>query len=193
MMKLLSNITMLTEESGVFKNLKYFLRSFSKQDEEDLVHEKSNLLPKETYFGPGSPKSIFEVTESAVVPTHCDQVNRHSDYGEMDEVDSDLLNMDDCENYGNRWGYTYDDDDEIYSEGGKSSSFGEYCMGEASESQVIDLSKPLVRRQLDTETRDGLSRAFIGLEDPWQGELPQLSKPNPLVAGYGSARKETKV
>ncbi|XP_059176099.1 uncharacterized protein LOC131955833 [Physella acuta] len=193
MMKLLSNITMLTEESGVFKNLKYFLRSFSKHEETDQAHEKSNLLPKETYFGPGSPKSIFSAPQASALNAQCDSENRNTDYGEMDSIDDDLLNMEDCQNYGNRWGYTYDEEDEVYSEGGKSSSFGEYCMGETSDSQVIDLSKPLVRRQFDSETKNGLSRAFIGLEDPWLEDIPPINKPNPMVAGYGNARKETKV
>ncbi|KAK0068648.1 hypothetical protein Bpfe_001611 [Biomphalaria pfeifferi] len=193
MMRLLTNITMITEESGLFKNLKYFLRSFSKHENVGCVHEKSNLLPKETFFGPGSPKSVFSTTDCAVVPTKCKPVSKPSDYDELDSVDNDLLNMDELENFGNRWGYAYDEEEDLCSDGGKSSSFGEYCMGEAPESQVIDLSRPLVRRQLDSETRNGLSLAFIGLEDSLHEDVPAKNKTNPLLAGYGSARKETKV
>lgn len=192
-MKILSDFTLLSEESGVFKNLKYFLRSFSKHEDIDGVHERSNLLPRETYFGPGSPKSYYCDPQNAVAPTKCNPQPHKSSYTDMDTIDDDLLTIDECENYGNRWGYTYDEEDEIYSDGDKSSSFGEYCMGETNASQVIDTSKPLIRRQLDSLTRDGLSRAFIGISDPWTDDFPPLTKPNPMLAGYGSARKETKV
>ncbi|BFY99198.1 hypothetical protein BsWGS_02238 [Bradybaena similaris] len=192
-MKILSDFTLLSEESGVFKNLKYFLRSFSKHEDIDGLHERSNLLPRETYFGPGSPKSYYCDPQNSVAPTKCNPQPQKSSYPDMDTIDDDLLTIDECENYGNRWGYTYDEEDEIYSDGDKSSSFGEYCMGETSASQVIDTSKPLIRRQLDSLTRDGLSRAFIGISDPWVDNFPPLNKPNPMLAGYGSARKETKV
>ncbi|CAG5118985.1 unnamed protein product [Candidula unifasciata] len=192
-MKILSDFTLLTEESGVFKNLKYFLRSFSKHEDIGGVHEKSTLLPRETYFGPGSPKSYYSDPQTTAAPTKCNPPNQKSFCLDMDAIDDDLLTIDEYENYGNRWGYTYDEEDEIYSDVDKSSSFGEYCMGETTASQVIDISKPLIRRQLDSVTRDGLNRAIIGINDSWTDDFPPVNKSNPMLAGYGSARKETKV
>ncbi|KAK3767797.1 hypothetical protein RRG08_053942 [Elysia crispata] len=79
-------------------------------------------------------------------------------------------------------------------------------MGTPTESQVIDLSQPLARRQLDERVKAKLSQAFFGVSEPWEEAGgreervwrepvdPRVAlKPNPLVAGYGSARKETKV
>ncbi|GFS27006.1 hypothetical protein ElyMa_005233700 [Elysia marginata] len=250
-MRILNDISLLTEDSGVFKNLKYFLRGFSAQDDEPAEnHERSSLLPKETYFGPGSPKSIFacspgdNVSESAVViPTTCESVggrspnNRHKshsapipdtgidytrtdhdllglDHDDDDDEEDDDFKMDDYDDfpsYGeDRWAYAYDEEDEAMStsDGERSSSFGDYCMGTPSDSQVIDLSQPLARRQLDEKVKARLSQAFFGMGEPWLDATAadqndkvwrepapprQLHKPNPLVAGYGSARKETKV
>ncbi|RUS70542.1 hypothetical protein EGW08_021695 [Elysia chlorotica] len=239
-MRILNDISLLTEDSGVFKNLKYFLRGFSTHDEEPAEsHERSSLLPKETYFGPGSPKSIFatspgdNVSESAVViPTTCESVGgpssgyRHKsqsapipDTG-TGRADCDLLGLDlegdefkleeddDFPSYGeDRWAYAYDEDEEaLTSDGERSSSFGDYCMGTPSESQVIDLSLPLARRHLDERVKAKLSQAFYGISEPWEEaaghddqpwrqpvEARGVHKPNPLVAGYGPARKETKV
>ena len=238
-MRILNDISLLTEDSGVFKNLKYFLRGFSAHEEEPAEsHERSSLLPKETYFGPGSPKSIFasspgdNVSESAVViPTTCESVGgrspgyRHKSHSAPipdtgdDSADRDLLGLDleddefkmeddDFPSYGeDRWAYAYDEDDEVMtSDGERSSSFGDYCMGTPTESQVIDLSQPLARRQLDERVKAKLSQAFFGVSEPWEEAGgreervwrepvdPRVAlKPNPLVAGYGSARKETKV
>ncbi|XP_012939770.1 uncharacterized protein LOC106012186 [Aplysia californica] len=206
-MKLLNDITLLTDDSGVFRNLKYFLRSFSRNDEEKdiaVTHDKPSALPKETYFGPDSPKSVVgnsEIGDSVPAFASCNgSVHDASSrlQCDLDSVDEDQIPFDSSEkDYGNRWGYTYDEEDDLFSDrsssvGQRSSSFGDYCMGQASESQTIDLSKPLVRRQLDSDTKAGLSRAFIGLGDPWLDDLP-IHKPNPMVAGYGPARKETKV
>ena len=242
-MRILNDISLLTEDSGVFKNLKYFLRGFSAHDEEPAEsHERSSLLPKETYFGPGSPKSIFasspgdNVSESAVViPTSCESVGgrspnnyRHKSHSapipatneNYTRTDRDLMGLDledddfNAEDddgfpcYGeDRWAYAYDEDDEVMtSDGERSSSFGDYCMGTPSDSQVIDLSQPLARRQLDEKVKARLSQAFFGMGEPWLEEKQEdrvwrgqqvdpraLNKPNPLLAGYGSARKETKV
>ncbi|GFO19004.1 hypothetical protein PoB_004550900 [Plakobranchus ocellatus] len=244
-MRILNDISLLTENSGVFKNLKYFLRGFSATEEEAIEgQEKSNLLPKETYFGPGSPKSIFvsspgdKASESAVViPTTCVSVGGRSPTyrqqslsapaapnqaatEEYSRADSDLFGLDvEDDDFGvdddgddefpcygeDRWAYAYDEEDEIMtSDGERSSSFGDYCMGEPSESQVIDLSQPLVRRQLDEKVKARLSQAFFGMDEPWlekeddqawRGAMDPraLKKANPLVAGYGPARKETKV
>ena len=68
-------------------------------------------------------------------------------------------------------------------------------MGFVSESNVIDLSKPLERRSLDAETQHGLNRAVISMAADPCLDFDDLiiDKPNPMLAGYGPARKETKV
>lgn len=192
MMKILSDMTMLTEESGMFKNLKYFLRSFSRHEDKGEDHEDADLLARETYFGSGSPKKCYSVPHQGVTPNKTQPVNHSSSYQNVVAVNDGLLSVDGSENCGSRWGYAYDTEDEVYSEGDLSSSFGDYYMGQVSESQVIDLSQPLVRRQLDPETKDGISRAFIGLDDPFTQHAPPVQKPHPM-AGCGASRKETKV
>lgn len=181
MVRLLNDITVLADQSGVFKNLKYFLRGFYKSDTEDAT-EHSNLLPKETYFGPDSPKSLKRIDSFLKFGTNTDVTNFSR------SVSPEII----CSRR-NHWAYTYDDDDGVISDTDQSSSFGDYCMGQTAESQIIDLSKPLAGRDIDSNVRDGLSCALIGLDPVYPNNFLQPLKQNPMVAGYGPAHKETKV
>lgn len=178
--KFLNDITNLTEESRVFKNLKYFLRGFSKDGGVKEAYETLNLLPRETFFGPGSPQSVFGNTYKVIgPPSKVDEISTYRDMGVVDN----LLNLGEG---SNQW----DSEDELYSTDDRSSSFGDYWMGEASESQVIDISKPLVRRQLDSKTEDILSRAIIGIVGPPTQPTEQADY---TEAEAETTRKETKV
>ncbi|CAG5123566.1 unnamed protein product [Candidula unifasciata] len=182
--KFLNDITNLTEESRVFKNLKYFLRGFSKDGGVKEAYETLNLLPRETFFGPGSPQSYFGDTYNVLgPPTKLDTI---STYRKMDTVDN-LLNIGESDISGNHW----DSEDELYSVGDRSSSFGDYWMGEASESQVIDISQPLVKRQLDSTTENILSRAITGIVEPQTDAAGQIEHVG--AAAPEATRKETKV
>lgn len=181
MVRLLNDITVLADQSGIFKNLKYFLRGFYKSDTEDST-EHSNLLPKETYFGPGSPKSLKRIDSFLKFGTNTDVTN-FSRNGSPEVIYSQ----------GNHWAYTYDDDDGVISDTEQSSSFGDYCMGKTAESQIIDLSKPLPEINFGSNAKDGLNRALNDLDPKYPHNIVQPLKYNSMVAGYGPAHKETKV
>ncbi|KAH9488303.1 hypothetical protein Btru_066902 [Bulinus truncatus] len=48
---------------------------------------------------------------------------------------------------------------------------------------------PLVRRQLDSETRNGLSRAFIGLDESWQNDDRPFNKKPDASRIWGSKKR----